>query len=90
MISTRKRKPTETLCPTPFSIAKRQYLCNWKVKASRFNGINLPAIYAKESTGRIVLKKRYDYLDYRDQWVNGADACSREEAEPRHAEARVR
>lgn len=60
------------------------------VKASRFNGINLPAIYAKESTGRIVLKKRYDYLDYRDQWVNSADACEREEVGPWRGEARVR
>ncbi|MGH8507431.1 MAG: carboxynorspermidine decarboxylase [Gammaproteobacteria bacterium] len=60
------------------------------VKASRFNGINLPAIYAKENTGRIVLKKRYDYLDYRDQWVNGADPREREGAKPWYSEARVR
>lgn len=43
------------------------------VKASRFNGINLPSIYAYSARGGLEQKKRYGYEDYKNQWaVNGA------------------
>ncbi|MES9991304.1 MAG: hypothetical protein ABW098_05085 [Candidatus Thiodiazotropha sp.] len=38
------------------------------VKASRFNGQNLPSIYRLEENGDLTLMKRYDYDDYRSQW----------------------
>jgi len=41
------------------------------VKASRFNGINLPAIYAYTPRGGFELKKFYDYAHYRAQWTSG-------------------
>jgi carboxynorspermidine decarboxylase len=34
------------------------------VKAHRFNGINLPSIYAKTADGRITLKHRFTFADY--------------------------
>ncbi|MGR9114330.1 MAG: carboxynorspermidine decarboxylase [Gammaproteobacteria bacterium] len=37
------------------------------VKANRFNGHNLPDIYAWES-GEVTLLKRYGYQSFRDQW----------------------
>jgi carboxynorspermidine decarboxylase len=37
------------------------------VKANRFNGYNLPDIYALEA-GRPTLLKNYRYQDYRGQW----------------------
>ena len=37
------------------------------VKANMFNGINLPAVYALDSTGRIRLQKEFDYSHYRDR-----------------------
>jgi carboxynorspermidine decarboxylase len=38
------------------------------VKASRFNGINLPAIYACQADQAPELFKEYRYADYRDYW----------------------
>ncbi|MET0069250.1 MAG: hypothetical protein ABW096_04370 [Candidatus Thiodiazotropha sp.] len=38
------------------------------VKASRFNGQNLPSIYSLGENGDLALLKRYDYDDYRRQW----------------------
>ncbi|MFN5745724.1 MAG: carboxynorspermidine decarboxylase [Methylococcaceae bacterium] len=38
------------------------------VKASRFNGHNLPALYLQESGGAVNLMKRYDYEDYHGYW----------------------
>ena len=38
------------------------------IKASRFNGHNLPAIYAHDRTGRLQRMKSYGYADYRRQW----------------------
>jgi len=38
------------------------------IKANRFNGHNLPAIYAHDSRGRLQRMKSYDYADYRRQW----------------------
>ncbi len=35
------------------------------VKANMFNGINLPAIYALDESGRIRLEKEFDYSHYR-------------------------
>lgn len=39
------------------------------IKANRFNGHNLPAIYAYDRTGRLQPMKSYDYADYRRQWT---------------------
>jgi carboxynorspermidine decarboxylase len=39
------------------------------IKANRFNGYNLPAIYAYDPTGRLQRMKSYDYADYRRQWT---------------------
>ncbi len=39
------------------------------IKASRFNGHNLPAIYAFERAGRLKRMKSYGYADYRRQWM---------------------
>ena len=44
------------------------------IKASRFNGYDLPAIHALGADGRIRLRKSYGYEDYRRQWT--ADAPS--------------
>jgi carboxynorspermidine decarboxylase len=38
------------------------------IKASRFNGHNLPSIYLLEANGDALLMKAYDYNDYRQQW----------------------
>ncbi len=38
------------------------------IKASRFNGQNLPAIHLLDEAGRVALLKRYDFDDYRRQW----------------------
>jgi carboxynorspermidine decarboxylase len=40
------------------------------VKASRFNGINLPSVYAYTSRRGLELKKSYEYAHYRDQWTS--------------------
>ena len=37
------------------------------VKASMFNGINLPAVYALTSSNRLQLEKEFDYTHYRDR-----------------------
>ena len=39
------------------------------VKASRFNGYNLPTVYAQHGEGKVTLKKQYDYREYYTQWV---------------------
>ncbi|WKJ91815.1 carboxynorspermidine decarboxylase [Methylomonas montana] len=39
------------------------------IKANRFNGYNLPDIYTLKQA-RLSLRKRYDYQDYRRQWVD--------------------
>lgn len=41
------------------------------VKANRFNGHNLPAIYALDGEGRLHCRKTYSYEDYRRQWKLG-------------------
>ncbi|BBL58081.1 carboxynorspermidine decarboxylase [Methylomonas koyamae] len=41
------------------------------IKANRFNGYNLPDVYAVDQTG-LALQKRYDYSDYRRQWGAGS------------------
>jgi carboxynorspermidine decarboxylase len=38
------------------------------IKASRFNGHNLPSIYLLDENGDALLMKTYDYDDYRRQW----------------------
>ncbi|NOT10683.1 MAG: carboxynorspermidine decarboxylase [Methylococcaceae bacterium] len=38
------------------------------IKANRFNGYNLPDIYAYRDS-QIILLKRYSYQDYRQQWL---------------------
>jgi carboxynorspermidine decarboxylase len=38
------------------------------IKANRFNGYDLPAIYALGTDGRIKPMKRFGYEDYRRQW----------------------
>lgn len=38
------------------------------IKASRFNGYNLPSIYFLGDNGALTLMKAYDYDDYRRQW----------------------
>jgi carboxynorspermidine decarboxylase len=38
------------------------------IKANRFNGHNLPDVY-EASSEKVTLLKRYDYADYRGQWV---------------------
>lgn len=38
------------------------------IKANRFNGHNLPAIYAWDGDGRLQCRKSYDYDDYHRQW----------------------
>lgn len=43
------------------------------IKANRFNGHNLPAIYAHDRAGRLRRMKSYDYADYRRQWTEEAD-----------------
>ncbi|MES9971998.1 MAG: hypothetical protein ABW092_18345 [Candidatus Thiodiazotropha sp.] len=45
------------------------------IKASRFNGHNLPSIHLLGEDGRAVLMKAYDYQDYRRQWDEENDAC---------------
>lgn len=39
------------------------------IKASRFNGYDLPAIYILGTDGRMRLTKRFGYEDYRRQWT---------------------
>ncbi len=41
------------------------------VKANRFNGINLPSVYALTAAGELVLTKRFTYEDFASQ--NGVD-----------------
>ncbi len=38
------------------------------VKASRFNGINLPSVYLRDANGRLELIKQYGYEDYTAHW----------------------
>ncbi len=38
------------------------------VKASRFNGINLPDVYLRNSKDKLELIKRYDYENYKNLW----------------------
>jgi len=38
------------------------------VKAHMFNGVNLPAIYAYTEDGKLELKKRFGYEDFRSRW----------------------
>jgi carboxynorspermidine decarboxylase len=38
------------------------------IKASRFNGQNLPSIYFLGTSGELTLSKAYNYDDYRSQW----------------------
>ena len=38
------------------------------IKASRFNGHDLPAVYLRKKTGRLELLKKFGYQDYHDQW----------------------
>ncbi len=38
------------------------------VKASRFNGINLPDIYLRDGESKLNLIKHYDYQDYNKYW----------------------
>jgi hypothetical protein len=38
------------------------------VKASRFNGHDLPALYLQEPGGAVSLMKRYGYEDYHGYW----------------------
>ncbi|WP_446812135.1 carboxynorspermidine decarboxylase [Methylomonas sp. 2BW1-5-20] len=42
------------------------------IKANRFNGYNLPDVYGLKQ-GQVNLLKRYEFDDYRRQWVNGGD-----------------
>jgi len=42
------------------------------IKANRFNGYNLPDVYGLKQ-GQLNLLKRYEFDDYRRQWVNGGD-----------------
>jgi carboxynorspermidine decarboxylase len=42
-------------------------------KSHMFNGLRLPSIYALTESGSLVLKKRYDYSDYRA--VVGSQCC---------------
>jgi len=51
------------------------------IKASRFNGQNLPSIHLLGEDGRVRLLKRYDFDDYRRQWS---------EEEPRQPQVRKR
>ena len=39
------------------------------IKAHRFNGHNLPHIYAQTSEGELRLLKHYGYQDYQQQWL---------------------
>ncbi len=39
------------------------------VKAHRFNGINLPAVYTLDAAGKLTERKRYGYEDFRRQWI---------------------
>jgi carboxynorspermidine decarboxylase len=39
------------------------------IKASRFNGYDLPTIYALRRNGRIEVVKHFGYEDYREQWT---------------------
>ena len=38
------------------------------VKAHMFNGVNLPTIYAYTRDGKLELKKRFDYEDFKSKW----------------------
>jgi carboxynorspermidine decarboxylase len=44
------------------------------IKASRFNGHNLPSIYLLGNNGAPTLMKAYDYDDYRRQWIDAETA----------------
>jgi carboxynorspermidine decarboxylase len=50
------------------------------VKASRFNGYDLPAIYALGADGRIRSMKRFGYEEYRRQWTAEAPALAEDAA----------
>ncbi|MGD8913959.1 MAG: carboxynorspermidine decarboxylase, partial [Candidatus Thiodiazotropha sp.] len=52
------------------------------IKASRFNGHNLPSIYLLDESGDTMLMKAYDYDDYRRQWseAEAADQASKRDA----------
>ena len=41
------------------------------IKATRFNGLNLPSLHWREESGALTLMKAYDYEDYRRQWTDG-------------------
>ncbi len=38
------------------------------VKAHTFNGVNVPSIYSKLSSGELVLRKKFDYEHYESRW----------------------
>lgn len=63
----------EYACTTPLTMGSRVVFGNVgaysMVKASRFNGYNLPDIYAWNGQ-ELVLLKQYDYQDYRQQWLS--------------------
>ncbi len=58
--------------PQPLKLADRVIFKNVgaysMIKANRFNGQNLPSIYALERDGAITLKRHYHYQEYRAQW----------------------
>ena len=60
--------------PTPLQIGSRITLENVGayslVKASRFNGINLPDIYLKKNVGKLELVQKFDYQDYKRFWTS--------------------
>lgn len=43
------------------------------VKASRFNGINLPDVYLRKDNGQMELIRHYDYSDYKKFWTSEKD-----------------
>ncbi len=42
------------------------------VKAHRFNGINLPNIYSLDTDGKLVLRRSFDYSDFKSQWKDSS------------------
>ena len=41
-------------------------------KAHRFNGVNLPAVWSIDRGGEFQLRKRYDFHNYKEQWLSNA------------------
>ncbi len=58
--------------PHPLQIGSRITLLNVGayslVKASRFNGINLPDVYLKKDDGKLELIRHFEYSDYKKFW----------------------